>query len=115
MATGNITKRTVDALGPGDTLWDTVVRGFGVRRQKEQRVYVLKYRIHGRQRFFKIGQHGTMTPDQARTEAKKFLGQVAGDKDPAEAKAQARLEADGTLDVVSARYLRHAEMKQKPR
>ena len=57
-----LTKRTIDALKPGQTAWDGGdggVKGFGVRRQRRDRVYMLKYRIAGRQRWFVIGQHGS--------------------------------------------------------
>lgn len=118
MASANITIRAVDALKPGEAIWDAghreAVRGFGVRRQRGLPVYVLKYRVHGRQRFLTIGPHGSpWTPDTARREAKKLLGQVAAEKDPADAKAQARLEAADTLGKVTADYLKAVEPKQR--
>lgn len=79
-----ITKRTVDALRPGDIVWDDAVSGFGVRRQKKAKTYVLKFRAGGRQRWYSIGRHGSpWTVDKARTEAKRLLGLVADGKDPA--------------------------------
>lgn len=87
----NITKRTVDSLRPGDVVWDESVRGFGVRCQRRDKVYVLKYRFHGRQRWLSIGKHGSpWTPEKARTEAKKYLGYVADGKDPADARDDAK-------------------------
>jgi hypothetical protein len=63
MASASITIRAVQALASGDVLWDgghkEAVRGFGVRRQRDQATYVLKYRVFGRQRFFTIGPHGS--------------------------------------------------------
>jgi integrase len=120
MASGSITISAVKGLAPGDAIWDAdhreAVRGFGVRRQRGQPVYVLKYRVHGRQRFVTIGPHGSpWTPVTARREAKKLLGDVASGKDPAEAKAQIRLEAADTLRENIDRYLKHAKQKQKPR
>src|SRR6202047_5689375 len=89
MAVSNITIRAVQALKPGETIWDAdhreAVRGFGVRRQRDQATYVLKYRVFGRQRFFTIGPHGSpWTPEKARREAKRLLGLVADGKDPAD-------------------------------
>lgn len=80
-----ITTRVVEALPPGGWVWDTAVNGFCVRRQKsEARVYMLGYRIHGRQRWFTIGQHGSpWTCDTARDEALRLLGEVARGNDPA--------------------------------
>jgi integrase len=83
-----ITKRAVDQLAPGrrDLLrWDAELKGFGVRcRSSGAKYYVLKMRIGGRQRWITIGRHGSpWTPDQARAEALRLLGQKATGKDPA--------------------------------
>jgi integrase len=120
MASANITIRAVRALAPGETIWDAghreAVRGFGVRRQRGDPVYVIKYRVFGRQRFVTIGPHGAKwTPEKARREAKKLLGLVADGKDPADAKAQAALQAADTLRKIADEYLRAAEDKQRPR
>jgi len=45
-----ITTRTVDALQPGALVWDTQIAGFGVCRQRRDRIYVLKTRVGARQR-----------------------------------------------------------------
>ena len=69
-----ITKRTVDNLKPGQTAWDGEMRGFGVRCQRRDKVYVLKYRYRGRQRWVSIGRHGSpWTPNSARNEALRSL------------------------------------------
>jgi len=78
-----ITTRTVDALRPGDMVWDTSLAGFGVRRQRRDRIYVLKTRIGARQRWFTIGKHGTWTVDKARREARAILGEIDRGRDPA--------------------------------
>ena len=47
-----------------------------------------KYRFGGRQRWFTIGRHGSpWTPDSARKEALRVLGEVAHGFDPAEKRA----------------------------
>jgi integrase len=84
-----LTKRAIDALDPGDkraTVWDSDISGFGLRVMPSgERVYVLKYRSAGRQRWFTIGRHGSpWTPDSARKEAVRLLGDVARGQDPAE-------------------------------
>lgn len=64
--------REARALQPGQTVWDVAVRGFGVRRQKNEAIsYVLFYRTRqGRQRWYTIGRHGApWTPEMAREEA----------------------------------------------
>src|ERR671927_272851 len=86
-----ITKTVVDALQPSETIWDTEVKGFGVRCQRRDRVYVVKCRSKGRQRWYTIGKHGSpWTPDLARREAKRILGLVADGKDPADTKRKDR-------------------------
>ena len=120
MAVSSITIRAVQALKPGETIWDSehreAVRGFGVRRQRDQATYVLKYRVFGRQRFVTIGPHGApWTPELARREAKRLLGLVANGKDPADEKAKARMQARDTLRAVADQYLQNAKQRLKPR
>ncbi|MGC2822782.1 MAG: hypothetical protein WA322_00825 [Pseudolabrys sp.] len=64
---GKITKTAVEKLQPGgEWLWDTVVQGFGVRRQLGPAVYYVRYRLKGQnQRIKKLGNHGHLTPDTA--------------------------------------------------
>jgi integrase len=78
--------RQVRALKPGQTIWDASLTGFGARRQQSEAVsYVLFYRTReSRQRWFTIGKHGApWTPETAREEAKRLLGEVAHKADPA--------------------------------
>ena len=72
-----LSKRLVDALKPGEILFDTTVKGFLVRRQQRYAVYGLKARINGRQRWLSIGQHGApWTVETAREEAQRLWGQI---------------------------------------
>src|SRR3974390_3104808 len=74
-------------------IWDSSVTGFGARRQSSTAVsYVLFYRTsEGRQRWYTIGRHGApWTPETAREEAKRLLGDVAHRADPAAEKRAAR-------------------------
>jgi integrase len=97
---GKITKRSVDALTPTDTpevvLWDTEIKGFGVRaRTGGTKTYILHYRPGGGRssslRKFSIGRHGSpWTPNTARIEAKRLLGRVASGEDPGERKSADR-------------------------
>src|SRR5271169_3020671 len=85
--------KEVRALGQGETIWDSAVPSFGARRQKGAAVaYVLKYRTaEGRQRWYTIGRHGApWTPDMAREEARRLLGEVVRGKDPAVDKGSRR-------------------------
>jgi integrase len=84
-----ITKRAVDQLAPNcgqsTTLWDSDVKGFGIRcRPSGAKFYVLKARIGGRQRWLTIGRHGSpWTVETARREAWRLLGLRAAGLDPA--------------------------------
>ena len=70
----------------------------------------------GEQRFVTIGRHGApWTPDQARREAKRLLGLVADEKDPAAEKKEAKANATDTLFKIANEYLRYAQRKQRPR
>ncbi|MDA9976071.1 site-specific integrase [Alphaproteobacteria bacterium] len=78
-----ITKRTVDTLTVGETVWDAEIKGFGVRCQRQAKNFILKYRFDGRQRWFTIGRYGSpWTVGGARDRAKALLGMVAEGDDP---------------------------------
>ena len=91
-----LTIRSVEKLSLNSIEWDEgkgSVSGFGVRRRTgETVVYVLKYRtLDGRQRWHTIGRHGgPWTPDMARDEARRLLGEVVKGDDPARAKGEFR-------------------------
>ena len=83
-----ITKRSVDAL-PTDrdaTYRDAELKGFAVRTKPSgSKTYLVIYRNHeGRTRSLAIGQHGSLTAEDARKEAKKLLGAIASGEDPSE-------------------------------
>jgi len=74
MSVERITQRTASSLIPGQTVWDEVIKGFGIRRQRRAAVYVFKYRQDGKQRFKTIGRHGSpWTAEMAREKAKRYL------------------------------------------
>ena len=96
---GRITKRAVDTLSTPASgemvLWDTEIKGFGIRARGGGKSYILHYRAgSGRSaplRKVTIGRHGSpWTPDQARLEAKRLLGEVASGKDPAKVRRDTR-------------------------
>ena len=82
-----ISKRTLDALKTPDrdtVHWDDELKGFGVRvRPGGSRTFIVQYRnAQGRERKVTIGQHGKLTADEARDEAKRLLAEVALKRDP---------------------------------
>jgi integrase len=95
-----ITKRLVDTAAPdavNDAFqWDSEVRGFGLKvTPAGVKVYVLQYHVgsgrNARRRRLVIGRHGSpWTPETARIEAKRLLGEVAKGLDPLEQRQQER-------------------------
>lgn len=83
--------REVEALQPGQTVWDGRVTGFGARRQRDAISYFLMYRAGGRLRRVTIGRHrAPWLPETARREALRILGEVAIGEDPAAEKREGR-------------------------
>src|SRR4051794_34761846 len=112
-------KRLVDGLKPREGeyfVWDSSLAGFGVRVQVTgARSYVVKYRAgSGRAaptRRLTLAKAGTLTPDEARTLAKKTLGSVAHGADPAAQKAADKRAS--TVSEVADQFLKdHVEAKR---
>lgn len=99
-----ITKRLVDASAPRATdyfVWDDEIQGFGMRvRANGRKIYVLQYRdAAGATRRIMLGEHGAVTPDQARASAAQGRGNVLAARrdpsavDPARKRARAKTAA----------------------
>ena len=112
-----ITKRVIDGLkatGKEQFLWDAETRGFGVRASPDGRIsYVVQYRFEGRQRRYRIGAHGSpWTPETARIEARRLLGELAEGSDPQQRRFDDRtaLDVAGLCDL----YLEEGLLTAKP-
>ncbi len=98
--TARLTKRTVDAAHPEParyTLWDTDLRGFGLRvAPTGTKTYLVRYRAGGGRsgtlRQLMVGRHGPLTADQARDEAVGLLAKATLGEDPQADKATQRKE-----------------------
>jgi integrase len=100
-----ITLKALESLQNGDFVWDTELRGFGVRARSTGLYYLLKTRVKGQQRWFTIGKHGSpWTPERARREVLSLLGEIADGLDPAEVREdlKKRLSVADLCDI----YLR---------
>jgi integrase len=108
-----ISMRVVEHLAPGQIVWDTEVRGFGVRRQRAKKIYILKAAISGRQRWFSIGEHGApWTPDLARKEAQRLWGEIRSGTNLAALREARRVRP--TITDLCDRYLEeHAREHKK--
>jgi integrase len=128
VATGTISKRNVDALrckaGKDRAfLWDDSLEGFGVvafpdRKTPEgkkipgKKVFVIQFRQNGRSRRMSIGRYGKLTPDEARSKAKKLLGAIEDGADPIKARRDER--AVRTFRELADEFLRlHVIPKRK--
>ena len=82
-----ITKRAVDALAAREreyVFWDNHVKGFGIRvHPSGRKVYVVKYRHHGRVVKKTIGPCGTIPPAAARACAAEIITVARTGRDPA--------------------------------
>tara|TARA_R110000868_G_scaffold124226_4_gene328577 strand:- start:98 stop:1369 length:1272 start_codon:yes stop_codon:yes gene_type:complete len=112
-----LSKRTVDAIVATDKevfYWDDEISGFALRvTPTGRKTYTIQYRVKGRVRRLKIGLHGTLTPDEARQQARRLLGEVAHGEDPCEETTRERRAL--TVSLVCDRFLtEHAEIRCKP-
>ena len=86
-------------------LWDSEIRGFGVRLTPTARTYVVQARIRGIQRRVTLGRHGVLTVQEARKEAIKELAKMLKGKDPVLEKKRAVAQSVTLGEVVEA-YLK---------
>ena len=109
-----ITVKAIESLPPGKAIWDDKVIGFGARRQKKCVSYIVKTRVHGRQKLVTIGKHGApWTPETARKEALKILADTARGIDPKERKQRER--AKRSVDTVWKEFEASHLSKLKPK
>lgn len=120
MPQGRVSKRSVDALRCTEGqdrifLWDEALSGFGVAAfPSQKKVYYAQYRQNGRSRRIALGEHGRVTPEQARSEAKKILGAVETGTDPIAERREQR--AQRSLAQVADDFMRnHVSQKRKGR
>ena len=94
--------------------WDTELKGFGFRvRASGHRSWIIQYRNDsGRTRRYSLGDYGTLTPEEARQEARQKLAAAAKGGDPTEDRKQKR-QAETVADFAVLYMERHAKMAKK--
>ena len=102
-----ITKRSVDAIkadGTDTDYWDGELTGFGLRvRRSGRKGYVVQTRVAGKLRWFTIGLHGPLSPDQARAGALEILACAKKGVDPRD--ANVRREVEPSMADLGRRFL----------
>ncbi len=76
-----LTKTEIDKLsfkGKDAFYWDDSVSGFGVKVTRRGKSYIIQSRVLGKTIRKKIASCSVMTPEEARREAKKLSGEMAG-------------------------------------
>lgn len=116
-----ITKRLVDSelAQPRERLfrlWDSELKGFGLKvTPAGAKTYVATYRVGtGRgapQREYTLGQHGKLTPDQAREEARRILSEARLGGDPQGERK--RIRGEKTVAQLCDLYLEEGTSKKK--
>lgn len=106
-----ITKRIVDAIEPNTIIWDSEIKGFGVRRRSGVTTFVLKYRAGGRQRWYKLGMYPNMPTEDARRQAKIEAGAIEKGADPAATRYATR--AAPTVADLCERFLSEHSRQHK--
>ncbi|MCY4393778.1 MAG: site-specific integrase [Rhodospirillaceae bacterium] len=98
-----LTKRSVDAIeatGSDSVYWCGSLTGFGLRvRASGSKTYILQARVRGKLRWFTLGRHGPMSPDQARTKALEFLALAMKGIDPRGAETETASHQPGSPSV----------------
>lgn len=109
-ATVSLTERSVAALaysranGQPQFNWDSKMIGLGVRiTAAGAKSYVLRYRVHGRQRLITFGDTRVHSLDAIRKKARLWLAQADNGVDPQV--AQEHLKQIGTLNDAWECYL----------
>ena len=111
-----LTKKIVESTLPQNKdliLWDSEVSGFMCKiTPAGKKSYFLYYRTQDRrQRRPKIGDHGIMTCEQARSIAQRWLLEVSQGKDPSSEKHERR--SMPTLKELADQYMQeHAPRKK---
>ena len=105
----------METPGSGQVLvFDSALPGFGVRLTPNKKTYIVQSRVNGKTRRVTVGSAGVFSTEKARIEAKKLLGQMAGDVDPNAVKAESRAKTI-SFDKAWSDYLTARTLKPSTR
>lgn len=119
MAAIKLTKNFVENTPLPETgqafLWDTEVKGFGVRLTPTTRSYVVQARVKGRERRVTLGRHGVLTLQRARDKALRELSRMSEGIDPVVTKKREQAHAVTLSEVVTAYLKDRRNLKESSR
>jgi integrase len=99
----NLTKAVIEALEPKEAMYrlpDTEVRGLNIQVTPAGVMsWVLRFRVHGRQKAHTLGRWPELTVALARKKARSLMGDIGDGEDPA-AKRKAERAAKTVKDLV---------------
>ncbi len=97
------------------TVWDTELKGFGVRlRDGGSRNFIVKFRVGGRSRQVTLGPASSEGLASARSAAAKALQDAKAGDDPQAAKSQRHDDARENIGSLIEAYLAQAEKRLRP-
>ncbi len=92
--------------------WDSDLKGFGLRVSPTRKTFFVRGYVNGKRVRYTIGTFGEFTADDARKEAKAYLGDMARGIDPNQKKRENR-EKGVTLGEAFERYVEKRQLKKK--
>jgi integrase len=113
----HITERVAKQLKEKEVIWDDLDTGFGVRRQRNSVVFIVRYRKNRERHCVTLGQHGQISAEEARRKAQAILETVRK-RTPDQQPWNVRRSKNGLLyfGEVAERYINEfAQPRKKPK
>jgi integrase len=112
---GAITGESSAALPQNQILWDDLDPGFGVRRQRDVRVFIVRYRQNGVRRHLTLGTLEEITIEDARQKARTILdaARPCNDSTPHAWKIRRSKSGDVYFGEFAEHYLHDFAMPRK--
>jgi integrase len=110
----SIEKIALPKKGKRLIVWDTELKGFGMRITPSGKMYIAQARVNNISRRVSLGKHGVITLQDARKKAQKELSKMLEGKDPAVEKKK-KIAYSLTLREITAEYLEKRDLKESYR
>jgi integrase len=111
-----LTKSIVESLELPESgqkfVWDTELKGFGVRLTPMVKTYIVQSRVNGKNKRVTIGKHGPFTVQQARDMARDLLRDMSSGVNPQDEKKRKHAESVTLKDVVKS-YISDRSLKPR--